>query len=711
MRYPFVLQHSEEDCGAACLATIAKYYGRNYTLNRMREFVGTGHLGTTLYGLRKGAEKLGFKAQAGKATPELLQQINEVPLPMVIHWQGKHWVVLYGKKRNKYIIADPTVGIRYLTLSELMAGWTDGVMLILEIDELQNLPSSDRLNGFSRFLQRILPYKKIVIEIILINLAIGLLSLAIPFLIQILTDDILIRQDRDFLTNIAIAVIIITLFNSLFELVQFNLIAHVIQRLELGLILDFTRQMLRLPLSYYETRRSGEIVSRLQDIRQINQLITNLIANVPSQFFIAIVSLSLMLFYSEKLALVAAIISILMLLSTIVTFPTVINKTQFLMVTEAENQGFLVENFKGAMTLKTINGVVPVWEELQRRFGNLAYLKFRRLQIAILNGVFSKFILAISIIVLLWFGSSLVINEELTIGQLLAFNTLNGYINRFLITTVNFADEFTNIKVAITRVREVIDATPETRGQKAWAKFDDDADIICQNISFSYPGRGDLLKEISVKIPGGKVTAIIGESGCGKSTFIKLIAGLYEAQIGNIRYGVFNQGDLALECIRQQLILVPQDTHFWSRSIINNFCIAVPQITFSEIVNACKIARADEFIGELPEKYGTVLGEFGANISGGQKQRLALARAIAANPSILILDESTSNLDPILETEVLYNIFNYRQGKTTILISHRPQVITQAEYLVFLDKGHLLLEGNPQELAKISGKHLDFLTL
>lgn len=195
-------------------------------------------------------------------------------------------------------------------------------------------------------------------------------------------------------------------------------------------------------------------------------------------------------------------------------------------------------------------------------------------------------------------------------------------------------------------------------------------------------------------------------------TGVRIIRSLNSASIlRNFWRSLFNQGDLALECLPQQLILVPQDTHFWSRSIINNFCFAAPQITFAEIVNACKIARADSFISELPEKYGSVLGEFSANISGGQKQRLAIARAIAVNPSILILDESTSNLEPILETEVLYNIFNYCLEKTTILISHRPQVILQAEYLVFLDKGHLILAGTAQELAQISGKHLDFLTL
>ena len=711
MRYPFVLQHSEEDCGAACLATIAKYYGRDYTLNRMREFVGTGQLGTTLFGIRKGAEKLGFNAQAGRATPELLEHINEVPLPMVIHWKGRHWVVLYGKKRNQYIVADPTVGIRYLTLSELMAGWSDGVMLILEIDDIQSLPESDRLNGLNRFLQRILPYKKIVIEIVLINLAIGLLSLAIPFLIQILTDDILIRQDTDFLTKIAIAVILINLFNSIFELIQFNLISHLIQRLELGLILDFTRQMLRLPLSYYEARRSGEIVSRLQDIRQINQLVTQLIANVPSQLFIALVSLCLMLLYSEKLTIIAVIFSGLMLLSTTIAFPNLKKKTQFLMIAEAENQGFLVENFKGAMTLKTINGTTSVWENLQRRFGNLAYLKFRRNQISILNGTFSRFVSAISVIVLLWFGSSLVIDRQLTIGQLLAFNTMNNYIGQFLVSIVSFANEFTTVRVAVRRVTEVIDASPETDGEKAWVKFNDGGNIVCQNLNFSYPGRSNLLNDLSLIIPGGKVTAIIGESGCGKSTLIKLISGLYTVTSGNIRYGVFNQADIAKTCLRQQLILVPQDTHFWNQSIIENFRLAAPQISFAEIVNACQIACADRFISELPEKYSTVLGEFGTNISGGQKQRLAIARAMTVNPTILILDESTSNLEPILEAKVLKNIFDYRQGKTTILISHRPQVIRQTDHLIFLDRGNLILEGNPQELARIPGEHLGFLTL
>ena len=709
MKYPSVLQHSEEDCGAACLATIAKYYGRNYTLNRMREVVGTGQLGTTLLGLRKGAEQLGFNAQAAKASQELLDRINEAPLPMIIHWKGYHWVVLYGKKRNKYILADPGLGVRRLKRQELLEGWSDGVMLLLELDSIKSLPESDKVSGFGRFLQRSLPYKKVITEVIFVNIAVGLLSLAIPFLIQILTDDVLVRQDTDLLTKVALAVIGINIFNSTFQLVQFNLIAHLVQRLELGLILDFARQILRLPLNYYESRRSGEVVSRLQDIQQINYLVTQLIANLPSQFFIALVSVTLMAFYSINLTFFALIIACLMTLSTFTFLPSLKKKTQTLMITEAENQGILVETFKGAITLKTTNSARQIWDEFQQRFGKLANLNFRRTQIGIVNNIFSQFVSALGTISLLWLGSKQVITQELTIGQLLAFNTMNGYLSNFIASAVGLVDEFTSVRVAVARINEIIDSTPEDSQDKSWAKFPENLDIICSDLNFSHPGRVNLLNDFSVTIPGGQITALIGESGCGKSTLTKLISGLYSLQSGNIRYGMFNQQDLSLECLREQVVLVSQEAHFWSRSILDNFRLGSPHITFEEIVRACQIACADGFISELPEKYYTILGEFGANLSGGQRQRLAIARGLVKDPPVLILDESTSGLDPVLEARVLANIMIHRRGKTTILISHRPRVILLSDRVILLDKGRLILEGDPEDLLEISGDHLDFL--
>ena len=271
MKYQLVKQHSEEDCGAASLASISKHYGKTFTISRCREFVGTGQQGTTLLGLKQGAETLGFNTRAIKAPLKVVTK-NVVPLPAIIHWKGYHWVVLYGKKGNKYVVADPGLGVRFLDKKLFLEGWIDGVMLLLEPDPIkftEQPDDRDKIGGFSHFLKRVLPYKGILGQTLLINCVLGLLSLASPFLLQILTDDVLVRGDTQLLTRVAIAVVIMYLVRSSLQLVQSNLIAHFTQRIKLGLVFEFGRQILRLPLTYYETRRSGEIVSRLEDIQEI----------------------------------------------------------------------------------------------------------------------------------------------------------------------------------------------------------------------------------------------------------------------------------------------------------------------------------------------------------------------------------------------------------------------------------------------------------
>ncbi|MBK1990274.1 peptidase domain-containing ABC transporter [Sphaerospermopsis aphanizomenoides BCCUSP55] len=715
MKLQFVKQHSEEDCGAACLAAIAKYYGHNFTLSRIREAVGTGQSGTTLLGLRRGAETLGFKANPVKTSPEVLDRINEAPLPAIIHWKGNHWVVLYGKKGKNYLIADPAVGVRHLSKKDLIDGWKDWLILLLEPDPIRFFEQeSDKTGGFWRFFKRVWIYRAILVQALPLNLILGLLSLASPFLLQILTDDVLVRGDTKLLTTVAISVVVMNFISNSLAFVQSNLIAHFAQRLQLGLVLDFGRQILRLPLSYYEARRSGEIVSRLQDIEQINQLVAQLVVSLPSRFFIALISLGFMIFYSWKLTAVALVIAVIMTLSTIVFQPSLQQKTRELLVQEAETQGVLVETFKGALTLKTTTSAPQFWDELENRFGRLANLTFRTIQIGIINNTFSGFVAGIGGVILLWFGGYLVINpaENLSIGKLLAFNSMNGNFLGLIGTVISFVEEFTHAKTAIQRLTEVIDATPENEndGKKPFAKIPEDADIVCTNINFHYAGRIDLLEDFSLTIPGGQVIALIGKSGCGKSTLAKLIAGLYQIQSGNIRIGLYNLQDLSLESLRQQVVLVPQDAHFWSRSIIENFRLGAPYVTFEQIVRACQISGADEFISKLPEKYQTILGEFGANLSGGQRQRLAIARAIITEPAVLILDESTAGLDPVSEAQVLEKLFKHRAGKTTILITHRPQVINRASWIVLLDQGRLKLEGYLEELKSKPGDHLDFLS-
>ncbi len=280
-----------------------------------------------------------------------------------------------------------------------------------------------------------------------------------------------------------------------------------------------------------------------------------------------------------------------------------------------------------------------------------------------------------------------------------------------MLSVVSWVEQFTRARTAAERLNEVIHTTPETQDdiEKSWAGIPADREIVCTHLNFHHPGNPQLFQDFSLTLPGGQVIALIGKSGCGKSTLAKLLAGLYQPQSGNIRYGSYNQQDLSLECLRMQVVLVPQEAYFWSRTIIANFRRGAPHVSFEEIVRACKIAGADEFISELPDKYRTILGEFGANLSGGQRQRLALARAIVTEPPLLILDESTSALDPVTETQVLDRILAHRRGKTTIAISHRPSVIGRADWIVLLDRGKLKLQGSPEELRQKRGEHLDFL--
>lgn len=712
MKYKFVRQHSEEDCGAACLAAIAKYYGKTFTISRIREAIGTGQKGTTLLGLKRGAESLGFNAKAGRVSAEVLEKDGAVQLPAIIHWKGYHYVILYGRKGKKYVVADPAIGMRYITRKELMEAWTSYIILLLEPDPVRFAEQTeDKLGSVGRFVQRVLPYRAVLLQAALFSIVVGLLSLASPFLIQILTDDVLIRGDTDLLTGVAIAVIVMQLISGGLRLAQYNLIAHFAQRLELGLILEFARQILRLPLTYYEARRSGEIVSRLRDIQQVNHLISQAIVSLPSQFFVAVLSFSFMLFYSGKLTLIAILIAIAMTISTTMFLPTLRQKVRSVLVLETENQGTLVESFKGALTIKTTAAAPQLWEELQTRFGTLANFTLRTIQIAVFNQVFSALVSGIGGIVLLWVGSTLVINRQLSIGQLLAFNSMNGNFLSLVSLVITLVDEFARAQTAMQRLTEIIEATPEdaAESRKPFADLPSDADITCFNLNFHHVGRVDLLEDFSLTIPGGKVTALIGKSGCGKSTLSKLIASLYVPQSGTIRVGLYNLHDLALDCVRQQIILIPQEAHFWSRSIIENFRLGNPDLTFEQIVTACQIAGADEFISKLPDSYQTILGEFGANISGGQRQRLAIARAIVTDPPILILDESTAGLDPVSETEVLNNLLAQRQGKTTILISHRPQVISRADWIVYLEQGQLKRQGSPEDLWSEPGEHQNFL--
>ena len=711
MKYKVVYQQGESDCAAASLATVIKHHGRNIKYTKIRDAVGVGKQGTTLLGLKRGAEALGFDTQAIKASKEILTQIDNIPLPAIIHWQGNHYVVLYGKRGNKYAIADPRLGIVEVTEKELTQNWHGWLTLLLTPDTIRfyNEEDDEDEANLVRFFKRIFRYRDIIGRILKINLVLGVLSVLTPFIMQILTDDVLIREDFSLLGRLLFTVAIGHLIASFLVFIQSNLVANLARRLELELVFEFGRHVFNLPLSYFESRRSGEMASRLRDIQEINFLISQIVISLPTKIFIGTISIILMLISSAKLTIITFIIAVVMIITTVIYQPHLEKATKKAIALSAENQAGVVESFRGILLAKTHNAVPQILEEFQSRFGKLSRLGFRANQIGIATKVVSGFIVSIGSLFILYYGGTLVIKQEITLGQLIAFNLISTSFLTILNNLIAFIYEYLRSKVVIERITEILDLEPENSKDidKPIAEISSSDNIVCQNLSFEYPGRMQLLENFSLTIPGGKTVGIIGESGCGKSTLVKLLTGLYRFNSGSINIGAYNIADLPLDSLREQVLLVPQESHFWSTSIIENFRFCHPDICFSKIVKACQITGADAFINQLPNTYQTVLGEFGANISGGQRQKLGIARAIAHQPPVLILDESTSALDPSSEQEVLKNLLAERKGKTTILISHRPSVIKCCDWILYLDQGSLKAQGSPTEI----GKNLDLTFL
>lgn len=703
---PCVRQHNEEDCGAACLATVCARHRAQVPVGWVRHLVGTSKEGTTLLGLKRGAEKLGFHAQAAKAEPSLLNDLNSVPLPLVCHWQGCHWVVLHGEQNGELLVADPAVGLRRLSRQEFLSGWSNGVVLLLEPDPARFpvLDASPRRwqqgQGLAILPRLLWPFRRLLLQALGLNLAIGVMALAMPLLMQILTDDVLIRGDGEMLRSLAIGILLLFALRALLNLLQGVLVGHFGQKLQLQMVLHYGQHLLGLPLSYFESRRSGEVVSRLDDIQRLNSLIADVSLGLPGQLCIAVISLLWMWQYSGALTVAALLGYALVVLTQLAVLPALHRRTQQLLVESAHNQGFLVELFSGQALLKTTQAAPQAWQEFQRNQGRLARqawgVGLLDLQASTATGFLGQ---AIGI-VLLWYGSVFVLSQQLSIGQLLAFNGMGANVLGFLAALSGVSQELITSRVVMARLDDALQHPLETDAAKGiqQAGIPADADIVCEHVRFHHAGRAALIDDLNLRIPGGLTTALIGESGCGKSTLSKLIAGLYTLEGGAIHYGPFNGRDLSLESLRQQVVLLPQQDTFLNRSIFENFTFAYPQLSFAEIVELCRLTLADDFIRELPDGYGTVLGEFGANLSGGQRQRLALARALAADPPVLLLDESTSALDPVLEARLMDRLLQLRRGKTTILVSHRPSVILRADWVVFMDKGAVRQQSHPRDL-------------
>ncbi|MFN9547391.1 MAG: peptidase domain-containing ABC transporter [Cyanobacteriota bacterium] len=704
-RFVFVKQNSEADCGAACVATVARHYGKNVPLNHVRDLVGTGSQGTTLLGLRRGADELGFHCRALQTNVDtnFFHDVQQITLPAILHWEGNHWVVLHAVSSRQVVIADPGNGILHLNHAEFLQRWGDGVLLTLEPD-MARLARQPNEKGHLNFLYRILllarPYRSLVLRAMLLNAVIGLVGLGIPLLMQVLTDDVLVRRDQQLLAVLGFGMLAIYTFRSVIDFVERKIATYFFERLELSLLLEFGHKLFQMPMKYFDTHRSGDILNRIIEMGRVNTMFNSVLIGLPSEMFLALVSLFIMFIYSHTLALLALPAYVLIVLVSLAFLPRMYFLTGQFIRKSADSQALLIEFFRGAQLLKSTNGGQQAWDEFQSIFGELANLSWRESQLKIISDNLITFLSAFLNISLLVYGSTFVLNRELSIGQLLAFAGLGMNVLAFFRNGSRFAVQVLADRSIFSRLSQVLDAETEQHdsSKMTWVTFRGNEQIAIRNLSFSHPGRKQMIANLSIEIPGGSATALVGGSGSGKSTLMKLISGMYPPASGSIRIGSATISDLSLDCLRHQVCLVTQDSHFFSRSIIENFRFTQPDVSYEDIVDACKITMADDFILDLPAGYQTLLGEFGANLSGGQKQRLAIARAIIGNPPVLIMDESTNALDPALEAKLLDRLLRFRGNRTTIMISHRPSVTARCDFLIYMENGKIKQAGRLKEI-------------
>lgn len=704
-RYAFVKQHNDEECGAACLAMVARHYGKKVSLPRVRQLVGTGQQGTTLLGLRRGADELGFHCRALRTDVDetFFRDVHQIGLPAILHWKGNHWVVLHAVHPRSVVIADPAEGVLRLSRRRFLEEWGDGVLMTLEPDmaRLQQLPDEPpKLHFVLRLLRLARPYRGLLLRALGLNAVVGLIGLGIPLMMQVLTDDILVRRDAQLLAALGIGMVGLYGFRQLVDFLERKIATYFFERLELSLLLEYGHKLLQMPMRYFDSHRSGDILNRIIEMGRVNTMFGSLLLNLPADMFLAILSLVVMLIYSIQLTLLALVAYLFIVLVQLAFLPRKYAIGAKIIKKNAANQALLVEFFRGAQLLKSSNAGEQAWDEYQQEFGELARLGYQESQLTIISDGSVNLLSSLLHIGLLVYGSTFVLADRLSIGQLLAFTGLGMNVLNFFREASRFAVQVLADRSIFGRLTDVLEAEPEQRDRqdKWWIELRGDEPIELRQLSYAHPGRRQVINNITVKIPGEKVVALVGSSGCGKSTLAKLISGMYPPGSGLIRYGGACQKDMALECLRAQVCLVTQDSHFFNRSIIENFRFVHPQASYEAIVEACQLTMADSFITDLPNGYNTTLGEFGANLSGGQKQRLAIARSLLGNPPVLILDESTSALDPLLEGQVLDRLLPFRRKLTTILISHRPSVIARCQFVLYLENGQLKYKG---PLAKV----------
>ncbi|BAZ05401.1 ABC transporter transmembrane domain-containing protein [Calothrix sp. NIES-3974] len=703
-RYPFYAQQSASDCGCASLVMIGRYWGKNFSVNRLRDMTNVGRSGASMSAIAAAAESLGFASRPVKAT---LDKLAEQPLPAIAHWEGNHFIVIYAITKTKVIVCDPAIGQRTLTRKQFVAGWTGYALLLQPTSLLKNTENQDV--GLWKFFELVKPHYKVLIEVFVASVLIQLFGLVTPVFTQLLLDRVLVQRSLATLNAVGLGMIVFGLFSIVMNAVRTYLLSHTANRISISLLVGFIKHTFRLPLAYFESRYVGDIISRIQENQKIQSFLTGQALSIILDMLTLVVYLTLMFSYSWQMALfvLATVPPFFILALASTSILRRISREVF--NSGAKENSYIIESLTGIRTVRSLAIEQTVrwhWEELLNDLVRKAFnAQVIGIRLSVISGAINTFTSA----ALMWFGAWQVIQGQLTVGQLVAFNMLVGNVLSPFQRFSQLWNEFQEIIISVERLNDVLEAEPEEdlhhKPRKTLGKLR--GHIRFENVTFRYhpESKTNVLENINFEIKPEQMVALVGRSGSGKTTLSKLILGLYPATDGKVLIDGHDVNGLSLRSLRSQVGVVDQDTFLFGGTIRENISIAHPEATLDEIIQAAKLAGADEFIQKLPLGYDTQIGEGGGMLSGGQRQRLAIARALLGNPRLLLFDEATSHLDSESERIIQNNLKTILKGRTSVIIAHRLSTVRHADLILVLDQGVLVESGTHDELIAKQGHY------
>lgn len=721
MRYTFVKQHDYTDCAAACMAMVCLHYKKETTITRLRDMMGTDIKGTNLIGLSKCAETLGFTTQAVKVDKEGF--LSKYTLPCIANIVTKeglaHFVVIF-KKNDKYIvIGDPAKDLERVEIEEFYKNFTGNLLLLAPNNEFEKSKiKGDKI--FDRYIRLLLPQKKLFIFAFLASVLVTFLGIISSLFNNVIYDEILPYQQKELLRTVLIAFIVVNLTSTIISFIRQWILMHLSIKIDIPLMLGYFEHIYKLPMKFFASRKTGDITTRFSDAFTIKNIFTSIALSLVMDITMALASGAILFQMNTKLFVV---IVFMMIVSVILVF---IFKQPYKKINEQQMQQASILNseiIEGLRAVETIKGNANEdieLENIEREYIKSLRIGYKESMLSNVQGTISSVISGIGNLILLYVGISSVINNDLTLGSYMAFMTLSGYFMNPISNLIGLQLQIQEANISMKRLSEIMDYEREQQvnGEGAGAntgslelenRYEEinhvDGDIEIKNVTFRYGNRKPALNNVSFTIPKGKKVALVGASGSGKSTIAKLLLKYYEPENGEITIDGVDIQDYTNTSLRRAISYVPQNIELFSKSIYDNIRASKMTATLDEVKEAAKKADAHEFIKRLPMQYHTYLEEAGNGLSGGEKQRIVLARAFLKDNQFYIMDESTSNLDFATENIIFDMIYNKFRKKTMLIVAHRLATIKDCDKIIVLDKGEIIEEGTHSELLDKQGQY------